>query len=264
MTVDGELARRYQQATAARSRRDCPSGETLARAAAGELSRAERELVVDHLAGCSDCAEEYRLATSLEPWAASAATGSARLRITPWLFGLAAAAVVVISTSAGLWSYFELRRSMLKIERVTELSRRSAEETAGLQREVDRLAQPHTNVVVADVFPPDAARGERESAGEQTIVVPTDARLFTVILNSNDAAPPGSNGYTLDVLGDNGSRVWRGEGLQRSRFGTFTVALPRTLLPAGRYRLVLRVADPQAAPTGSRIVHEYPLHIRYE
>ena len=176
-----------------------------------------------------------------------------------------AAAVVVISTSAGLWSYFELQRSRLEIERVTELARRSAHETAGLQREVDRLAQPHSNVVVADVFPPDAARGERESAGEQTIVVPANARLFTVILNSNDAAPPGSTGYTLDVLGDNGSRVWRGEGLQRSRFGTFTVALPRTLLPAWVYCLVLRMADPRGCADRledrSRVSPSHPLRV---
>jgi hypothetical protein len=265
MTTDeGELARRYRQATAAASRRDCPSGETLARAAAGDLSPAEREQVVDHLAGCSDCAEEYRLATSLEPWAADAGTGTGRQRITPWLSGLAAAAVVAISTSAGLWSYFELRRSRVELERATELARRSAEDTAGLRREVAQLAQPQINVVIADVFPPDATRGERGSDGEPTIVVPADARLFTVILNSSDAAPPNPSGYTLEVLNDGGSLVWRGAGLQRSRFGTFTVALPRTLLPAGRYRLVLRAPDPNAAPAGSRIVHEYPLHIRYE
>ena len=85
----------------------------------------------------------------------------------------------------------------------------------------------------SQMVPPDAARGKRESAVVQTIVVPADARLFRVILNSNDAAPPGSDGYTLDVLGDNGSMVWHGEGLQRSRFRSSRWRCPGRCCPPG-------------------------------
>ena len=78
--TDEEMKALYQAQTvrSARGGADCPPEETLARAAAGDLSSIERERVADHLMGCADCAQEYRLARSLKPWAGQvAATASA-------------------------------------------------------------------------------------------------------------------------------------------------------------------------------------------
>jgi hypothetical protein len=47
----------------------CPSSDILARAASGHAGRAERRVVADHLATCSMCSEEYRVAAALGPWA---------------------------------------------------------------------------------------------------------------------------------------------------------------------------------------------------
>jgi hypothetical protein len=69
MRLDSEeLKRLYQQQTAraARSRDDCLTAEVIMSAATGEFSHAERNKVADHLIACSDCAQEYRLARSLE------------------------------------------------------------------------------------------------------------------------------------------------------------------------------------------------------
>jgi hypothetical protein len=61
----------YQRETARSSRQenDCLAEDLLARAAAGDLSQAERERTADHLATCSDCTKEYRAISSLKTWA---------------------------------------------------------------------------------------------------------------------------------------------------------------------------------------------------
>ncbi len=47
----------------------CPDGAFLARAAIEDLVEQERERLINHLAICADCADEYRLLRSLHPWA---------------------------------------------------------------------------------------------------------------------------------------------------------------------------------------------------
>jgi len=66
-----ELKSLYQEGTArsAVGRAECLTAEAIMRAANAELNLAERERVVDHLATCSDCAREFRLALALKPWA---------------------------------------------------------------------------------------------------------------------------------------------------------------------------------------------------
>lgn len=74
LTKDG-LSKVHQESTSriARGGSDCPSSELLASAAVGQLAETERERVAEHIAGCSDCAEEYRLIAPLEDWAKRAA-----------------------------------------------------------------------------------------------------------------------------------------------------------------------------------------------
>ncbi|HEX6046409.1 MAG TPA: zf-HC2 domain-containing protein [Pyrinomonadaceae bacterium] len=69
-----DLRELYQRETArsARGSDDCLTEEMLARAVAGELSQPERERVADHIAGCSDCAKEFRALRSVKSWADSA------------------------------------------------------------------------------------------------------------------------------------------------------------------------------------------------
>jgi hypothetical protein len=64
-----ELRRLYQRQTtrSVAGRVDCLSEGAMTRAAVGELSQAEREMVADHLTACSDCAQEYRLLRRLKP-----------------------------------------------------------------------------------------------------------------------------------------------------------------------------------------------------
>ena len=74
MRLTSEALRELFQRETTRSARgrnndNCPSVEMLTSAAAGELSHAERDVIGDHLATCSDCANEYRSIRSLKPWA---------------------------------------------------------------------------------------------------------------------------------------------------------------------------------------------------
>lgn len=75
MRLNSEDLRELYQRETARSTRgsdaDCLTEETLARAAAGELSQSERERTADHLVSCSDCAREFRAARSLRSLADS-------------------------------------------------------------------------------------------------------------------------------------------------------------------------------------------------
>ena len=65
-----ELRQLYQKETARSGGDDskCLSEGMLTSAAAGELSREQREVVADHLASCSSCAKEYRSIRSLGSW----------------------------------------------------------------------------------------------------------------------------------------------------------------------------------------------------
>src|SRR5262245_56885880 len=73
-----ELSRlhRRQTARSRAGRAECLSEEAMARAAEGGLSQSEREVIVDHLMACSDCAEEYRVLRELKPWAERAAVSA--------------------------------------------------------------------------------------------------------------------------------------------------------------------------------------------
>ena len=68
-----DLRELYQRETArsARGSDDCLTEGMLARAVAGELSQPERERVADHIAGCSDCAKEFRALRPVKSWADS-------------------------------------------------------------------------------------------------------------------------------------------------------------------------------------------------
>jgi hypothetical protein len=259
MTLDDpELQKLFQDGTRRRSRRDCPSAETLARAAAGELGRAESRQVSDHLTACADCAEEYRLATSLRPWANGVSpvrSGAATWRA---VLTYAAAAVVLVSIAAAVWLAGELRR--VRGEAAAERGQPTGvqQEAAELRQQVARLSEPQVNVVIADLLPRDSTRGGPDDALDaQSVVIPADARLVTLILNVVDA-PPASQ-YALEIAGADGRAVWNGRGLQMSRFNTFTVAVPTMLMPAGRYRVTLSAPGSD----GPQVVERYALELEY-
>jgi hypothetical protein len=257
--ADAALREPYRRATASRSRRDCPSSETLARLAAGELAGTEREQISDHLGFCADCAEEYQIARSLKPWAEAAAVHNAKRRLLVPAWAWATAAAVVISASSAFWAYREGDRARATTEQANQLAAQSREDMFALRRRFDELSRPQLDMVVADLFPPDTTRGDRSAnaRSEQVILVPRDARWFTAILNLPQPTP--GDEFGLEIRSDTGAAVWQGGGLHKSRYNTVTIALPTTITPAGVYRFTVRTAS-----EGQRPVQEYNVRIQQQ
>src|SRR5437870_4663826 len=107
MTFDeGELRNAYQHATRRRAGANCPGEETLIRAARSEVSSRDREAVLSHLATCSDCARDYRIATALQPWASEAAKkerGEDEHNASP--FTIAATVAIAVSIPLIVWLF---------------------------------------------------------------------------------------------------------------------------------------------------------------
>jgi hypothetical protein len=85
---EDELKSIWQQETlrGTDSHANCLSAELLVRAGEGKLDASERAQVAGHLAECAHCAEDYRIALSVNEWAAQSADHYASLfpqRIVP-------------------------------------------------------------------------------------------------------------------------------------------------------------------------------------
>lgn len=224
-------------------RRDCPTAETLARAAAGALPAGEREAIADHISGCSACADEYRDATPLREWAASVgSSGRSGWRLPVPL--AAAAAVTLMALSGAAWSWVELRTTRKALSEAAARAAGYEREAVDLRAGIARLSEPHVNAPVLDLIQADATRGA-EAAGEsgpQRLTIPAAAAIFTLILTAPNESAAGD--HAVEILDASGAPVWRGGGLKRGPDNTFTIAIPRALLPTGVYTINLkRVSD---------------------
>ena len=148
-------------------------------------------------------------------------------------------------------------QSLTDARRELEAAARRAEqqqtEIAELRRSVDDLSQPQVNVPIADL----EQQADRGGDGATTVTAPVGANIFALILHVSDA--PSFPDYALEVMDGRGRRHMRAQSLRKSQLNTFTVALPRRLLPAGRYRLKLyglRSGD-------GEVVAEYQIRLNY-
>lgn len=88
----------------AQARPDCPEPEGLWRGATGELRVTEIRDLIDHIAGCPSCAEDWRLAHEMSPRRETPVTGFPARRSQPrFTWWLAAAAVLLVFVSTPLW-----------------------------------------------------------------------------------------------------------------------------------------------------------------
>jgi anti-sigma factor RsiW len=311
LTIE-EMRGLYQRQTARSrdGRAECLSENTMVRAAAGELSQSERELIADHLAICSDCSEEYRLLREMKPWAeraalsafegepllipANARSGMGNRIVQPqpgWaqlLIGIfstrsatyaLATALLVVSLAGAAWIISLKRENALTAARLNEQlaardqasgtladARRELEETARraeqqqteiaeLRRSIEELSQPQVNIPITDL----EQQGERGGgSGVTTMAVPAGANIFTLILHVT--GEPSFPDYALEVMDGRGQRVTRAQKLRKSQLNTFTVALPRRLMPAGQYRLKLF----GLRAGRSEVIAEYQLRLNYQ
>jgi hypothetical protein len=152
-----------------------------------------------------------------EPPRASARIGAGSQR---WLrLASAAAAVLAVSTGALIV------------------------ETKRLDGELARYERPSTAVPVLYV-----ETGAQRSAGAiaQRYDVPAQAPYFLLIIESPEL--PAQDCCEIEISSDAGEGVWQGAGTP-GELGALRVAIPRTFLPAGVYRIVVRATSPVNAPT---------------
>jgi hypothetical protein len=257
----------------------CPPEEALAALAVGEAPEEQRAALADHVVACRRCAALYRdlldlhqeaqragadvPATSPAPatalprrraaWAVAAAAAVAAVSLAGWNLALVDEnrRLAADLAQAGAKNGGEIRPAEPRpadpavqeaLAQLSDLTRRiesQTEQIARLEGEVTGLRAPRINVPVVDLDP-GTARGAGSEAG-QTVAVPAGASLVTLILNPAERPAPGS--YGLEILAADGRRIWSGAGLQPTPWDNFSLAIPRALLPDGRYRF--RLTDPR-------------------
>ncbi len=296
-----ELTRIYRAGTARRAqgRRECLTEETMHLAATGRLSKGERQRLLDHLTACSDCAQEYRLALSLKPWAQRAGAGETELpdaatvqRRAGWLRSqidgwkgyldlsrsvpiLATAAMMLLTVALGV-AYLELRRN-----NQDELSRLQAaleakEQELSKEREQSALQSRQNEMEIASLRR-DAERFlqpqinvpifDLEPRGDLRSPQRTAPKIFEIPVGSeyftlvlNLSGDASYRDHAVVISGLDGREIWSGKGLRKSSYNTCTLSIPRQLLPKGSY--VIRIFGLQ----GKRSVplQDFPFEIRYQ
>lgn len=196
---------------------------------AGDLPKAERERIEEHLALCRACAR-----TALELAAfpeEELAPGEAPLTdgelAAEWKRFRAA-----LPPARPAWSGAVLSRAGWALAASLLLA------VVGLAFWNVRLSQemraPRVEVAVVDLVPLDAVERKEEA---ETVAIPGWADDIVLLLNF--AEPTTSTLFQIEILAEDGRLAWSSRGVRRSEEGTFAVAVPRRFLPAGVYRIRL-------------------------
>src|SRR5262245_13279906 len=145
-----------------------------------------------------------------------------------------------------------------ELEAAARLAGQQQTEIAELRRSVDDLSQPQVNVPITDL----EQQANRGGDGATTVTAPVGANIFTLILHVADG--PSFPDYALEVIDGRGRPLMRAQSLRKSQLNTFTVALPRRLLPAGRYRLKLYGLRSGHGELVGEVVAEYQMRLNYQ
>src|SRR5215510_3584941 len=148
-----------------------------------------------------------------------------------------------------------LAKARQQAEEAARRSERQEIQIAELRRNVDGLSQPQINAPIEDIE--SKLDRDPQRSGPTVVNIPAGAHLFTLILHSSDRRSYPN--YELEAIDERGKVVWRGRGLLKSEYDTFTVAMSRRLFPAGRYRIKL-----YGLRGGNReLVEDYVVRVQY-
>ena len=234
---ESELQDLYRRMTARRAGEasDCPGEELILRAASNDLNDRERDEIVAHIARCSDCAREYRIARSLLPEVRAGASAS-----RTW--AVAAAAVIAILLSAMIWlvnARQRADRTIADLEHRVEEQRQQLEaahkESAPVAPQTNVIAElvrPQTGVPIVDLDP-GITRGGGVTI--PSIAVPATSDVFALILHVNETRP-----VEIELHDASGAVLWRDRVAPDPQSGTITLALHRRAVPAGAYTIRAR------------------------
>lgn len=242
--TEHQTAELYREMTARRERGpDCLDDDLLVRAGANDLGARERETVAAHIARCSDCAREYRIARSMRPFG-TAARAELRSRIPAWP-ALAVAAVIALVVFGFIWQNDSraLRRELVQERRALA----SARKTLAAERMrpaapplAPPLMTPQVGVPIVDLDA-DLTRGSASSPTR--IAIPKGTNEFTLILH----LPGGIRAPAhIEIAGANGV-IWQDMLRSGIESGLVTLSLHRDVTPPGRYAIRVRSGKKEAS-----------------
>ena len=147
----------------------------------------------------------------------------------------------------------DARRQAEDLQRRTEDQER---EIAALRRDREAVGAPEPNVAIVELESADTFRSSPERA--RTIELASSVKLVTFVINAGPTVP--SSTYDIDMADRDGRVIWTSSGLRQSAGDTFTVAVPRALLPPGEGHLRLyRYRGSQR-----ELVENYPVRFAYQ
>src|SRR6266540_2827672 len=224
----------YHSLTSRRARQadDCLDSGLLIRAAANDLTDAERADVVAHLRQCSDCARDYRVARLFRKLPQE----NRRTARRSW--AVAAAALIAFMLPALVWLAIELQgraRTIADLEQRVERQRRQLASARVVQvttpnaNAITEVIRPQIDVPIVDL---DASNDREKGTSLQSIVVPPATDVFTLILHLNHVPP---SAVDIELANAKGGVVWRDHAASDGRSSYLTLALNRRAVPAGSY-----------------------------
>jgi hypothetical protein len=239
-----DLRTLYQEATSRGRTAACPGTDELEALASGAIDDPRRAALIDHLAGCLECAREYQIAASLSPLRSDVERMYAPAE-RRWMVATAASLLLAVMFAG--WMLLADRRQQGKIaalqqridaqQRTIDASsrdRQSEQRTiAELRESLNGVSRPYAGMPIIDL---DAAvsRG-RSEAGSPGI--PLSATLFTIILHlpqANEAAAD------VRITGPAGKEMWSDRAPVDRATSTLTLTLNRSLFVAGDYEVRVR------------------------
>jgi hypothetical protein len=117
------------------------------------------------------------------------------------------------------------------------LARAYESELAELRSQLAELRQPQWNVPVYDIFSREALLRSGSASGINDITVPRSVRSFSLTMSGT--GHPEYPSYAIELVDGRGHLRWRATGVQRDRYGNFTLTLDRAFLDPGEYWLRL-------------------------
>lgn len=282
--TEQELKNLWQQDAARDSaaRANCLSDELLLRAGLNELTEDERQQITDHVTGCADCLEEYRIARAANDWAKDIGVEHDRQSVQPirlrpgrWRsffdltgFGYPAiaalAAALLIVAAVSVWTV------KLRLENQTlqaKLNQQQEERNLAAARQANE-SQQHAEQLLASnqilatenfrlkeeldalsnpqietpIIDVDAANTTRGEATPATRVEVPNATAFFTLILHLSKEP--SSPTLLAELRDlqQNKVIWSSQ-VRKGAAPNLTLLLARRNIPAGKYRVHLSVVS---------------------
>jgi hypothetical protein len=93
---------------------------------------------------------------------------------------------------------------------------------------------PQINVLTLDIFPVGLIQRDA-TRGSNSIVIPSNAKAVTLILNSQAASD--SRNHSIEIVDARGRAVWKSQGLVRHSTSDYTIGIPADYLSPGSYTI---------------------------